>query len=74
MGDTLNDTVPATPGWHWKQTHHDNFEVTGPEEEMRKYRGAAYVKSLDGTRPFSFRTYLAMCWWCGGAHINPSRS
>ncbi len=73
MTGPINDKLPATPGWTWRQTHHDNFEVIGPAKEMRltKYRGANYVESLDGNRPFSFRTHLKMVWWCGTHGINP---
>lgn len=35
-------------------------------------RGSAYVESLDGTLPFSYRSYLDMCWACGRMGINPA--
>lgn len=73
MKTPINSNLPATPGWTWRQTHHDNFEVSGPPAEMRlsKYRGGNYVESLDGNRPFAFRTMMKMCWWCGTHGINP---
>lgn len=66
----LIEDKPATAGWFWRQTHWDNFEVWGPEKEMRPRRGPAYVESLDGTPPFSYRSYLDMCWACGRMGIN----
>ena len=73
--ETLTDAVPATPGWKWKQTHPDNYIVWNDDEsKMRPYRGSAYVASLDGTPPFSFASYLRMCWWAGSAGINPTKS
>jgi hypothetical protein len=74
VANTITDTKPATPGWTYVQTHHDNFDLRGPEREMRKFRGPSYVKSLDGTPPFSFRTYLQLCWFCGSNGINPAQT
>lgn len=68
----LVGAAPTTPGWTWRKTHWDNWDLTGPESEMRKYRGPAYVESLDGTPPFSFGTYTELCWWCGSRSINPT--
>lgn len=34
----LNDDHPATGGWHWKQTHWDNFRLTGPAGEVHDFR------------------------------------
>lgn len=72
--DSLTDSKPATPGWYWKQTHWDNYDLIGPKQEMRKFRGATYVESLDGNKPFSFRDYLSLCWWCGSAGINATQA
>lgn len=69
--NTLTDKVPPTEGWFWRQTHCDNFEVFGPNEQMRKHRSPFYVESLDGHPPIGFRSYPDMCWWCGTYGINP---
>lgn len=71
---TLADNAPATSGWYWKQTHWDNYTLTGPEQEMRKFRSSTYVKSLDGSPPFSFRDYASLCWWCGSHGINATQA
>ena len=68
----LSDAAPATPGWYWKQTHWDNWDLIGPKCEMRKYRGPHYVTS-DSNPPFSFRTYANLCWWCGTHGINATQ-
>lgn len=70
----MNDDKPPSPGWHWKQTHWDNFDLIGPKEEMREHRGPAYVESLDGNPPFSFRSYADLCWWCGSRGINATQA
>jgi hypothetical protein len=69
----MNDTKPANPGWYWKQTHWDCWALIGPPKEMLAYRGSAYVKSLDGAPPFSFRSYADLCWWCGSRGINATQ-
>ena len=36
--NTLTDSIPATPGWYWYQSHHDNFVLVGPHNEVFNYR------------------------------------
>lgn len=66
----LTNKIPPTPGWVWREVGGD-FEVEGPKGEMRRLRPGSWVESLDGNKPFCFRSYLDMCWWCGGQSINP---
>jgi hypothetical protein len=70
----MTDDKPPTPGWYWKKTHWDNYDLIGPPAEMRKHRSPAYVESLDGRPPFSFRSYGDLCWWCGSRGINAAQA
>lgn len=67
----INDDVPHTKGWKWIQTGFYDFYVWASEKKMLKYRGCNYVKCLDGVKPFHFRSYADLCWWCGSNGINP---
>ncbi len=38
MPATFTDAKPASRGWFWKQTHWDNYVLTGPAGEVLNFR------------------------------------
>lgn len=69
--ELLNDSQPHTEGWYFYEYPSGEFLLYATQPQMLKYRGPAYVKSLDGEKPFHFTTHLEFCLWCGGQRINP---
>lgn len=70
----MTDDKPTSAGWYWRRARWDDYQLIGPLAEMRKLRGPAYVASLDGDGPFSFRDYASLCWWCGSHGINAKQA
>lgn len=70
--DALTDAKPASPGWYWKKTHWDNYDLIGPANQARELRGPHYI-TADGNQPFSFRSYADLCWFCGSHGINATQ-
>lgn len=46
----LTDTIPPTAGWHWKQTHWDNYRLTGPAGEVFDFHDYLSLCWWCGTR------------------------
>lgn len=61
-----------TKGWYWKQTHWDNYVLTGPIAAMRKLK-PNHIDSIDGPLQFSFRDYGRLCFFCGTHGINATQ-
>ena len=66
--ELLNDSQPHTEGWYFYEYPSGDFLVYATQPQMLKYRGPAYVKSLDGEKPFHFTTHLEFCLWCGATN------
>ena len=46
----LNNDHPVTEGWYWKQTHWDNYRLTGPDGQPHDFRSYADLCWWCGTR------------------------